>query len=68
MALGFPLAGGAQGLGSANSGVASWRARLVPNVFRWSTDFSRRSHFRGVRARQVSMSIQSSRSSSSQVA
>ena len=53
MAPGFPVAGGSQVLGSVNSGVAPWQARLVPNVFRWSTDFSRRSHFRGVRGRQV---------------
>jgi hypothetical protein len=53
MAPGFPVDGGSQVLGSVNSGVAPWRARLVPNVFRWSTDFSRCSPFRGVRGRQV---------------
>jgi len=68
MAPGFPVAGGSQVQGSVNSGVAPWRARLVPNVFRWSTDFSRRSPFRGVRGRQVSMSIHTAPSSSLQVA
>ncbi len=45
MSPGFPVADGSQVLGSVNSGVAPWRARLVPNVFRWSTDFSRCSPF-----------------------
>ena len=61
MALGFPVAGGSQVLRSVNSGVAPWQARLVPNVFRWSTDFSRCSPFRGVRGGQVSMSIHRAR-------
>jgi len=57
MAPGFPVADGSQILGSVNSGVAPWQARLVPNVFRWSTDFSRCSPFRGEGSRQVFMSI-----------
>ena len=61
MAPGFPVAGGSQVLGSVNSGVAPWQARLVPNVFRWSTDFSRRSPFRVVRGRQVLMSTHGAR-------
>ena len=55
MAPGFPMAGGSQVLGSVNSGVAPWQARRVPNVFRWSTDFSRSSPLRGVGGRQVLM-------------
>ena len=33
MAPGFPVDGGSQVLGSVNSGVAPWRAGLVPNIF-----------------------------------
>jgi hypothetical protein len=68
MAPGFPVAGGSQVLGSVNSGVAPWRARLVPNVFRWSTDFSRCSPIRGEGGRQVFMSIRRTPCSSFQVA
>ena len=68
MALGFHVAGGFQVLGSMHSGVAPWRARLVPNVFRWSTDFSRCSPFRGEGGRKVFMSIRIATCSSFQVA
>ena len=40
MAPGFPVAGVSQVLGSVNSGVAAFQARLVPNIFCWSIDFS----------------------------
>jgi len=68
MAPGLPVADGSQVLRSVNSAVAPWRARLTPNVFRWSTDFSRRSPFRGEGGRQVFMSIRRPPCSSFQVA
>lgn len=68
MAPGFPVAGGAQVLRSVNFGVGPGRAGLGPIVFRWSTNFSRRSSpFRVVSGRQVSMSIHRAPCSSFQV-